>query len=325
MTPFAIAGVQMHIAATHENVTAMAHKIDQVAARFPWVQMVVFSELAAFGPLPSNHPENLDATLETFKNLARQYQIWLLPGTLFMRRADGKLYNVAPVIDPSGTVVAEYAKMFPFTPYEAGVEAGREFCVFDVPDVGRFGLSICYDIWFPETTRQLAAMGAEVLLHPVLTGTIDRDIELAIAQSTAAMFQCYIFDINGLAGGGTGRSCVVDPGGTVLYQAAGQDEIIPVEVDLALVRRQRAVGIRGLGQTLKSFRDHRHEFPVYGYEGFDDTYLQSLGPLEMQPKNSKAGIDAPPPAAIMPLAGNEAAPAPAPAVGVVPLIIEGGG
>ena len=74
-----------------------------------------------------------------------------------------------------------------------------------------------YDIWFPETTRTLTAMGAEVLLHPVLTGTIDRDVELSIARATAAQFQCYVFDINGLDAGGIGRSAVIDPAGTVLY------------------------------------------------------------------------------------------------------------
>lgn len=59
------------------------------------------------------------------------------------------------MIDPDGEIVASYRKMFPFRPYEAGVEAGGEFRVFDVPGIGRFGLSIRYDIWFPETSRQL--------------------------------------------------------------------------------------------------------------------------------------------------------------------------
>lgn len=298
MTPFAIAGVQMHVAAVHENVTAMSHKVDLVLARYPWVQMIMFSELAAFGPLPSNHPEDMTPTLETFQDLARRHEIWILPGSMFTKDANGKLYNLASVIDPDGNIVAQYAKMFPFEPYESDVEHGTEFCVFDVPDVGRFGVSICYDIWFPETTRQLTAMGAEVLLHPVLTGTIDRDIELSLARSTAAMFQCYVFDINGLAAGGTGRSCVVDPAGTVLYQAAGQDEIIPVEVDFDVVRRQRATGIKGLGQTLKSFRDHPGQFPIYHSDPQERSYLNSLGPLEMHRKGSRAGIDVPPPADI---------------------------
>ena len=124
-----------------------------------------------------------------------------------------------------------------------------------MPYVGRFGLSICYDIWFPETTRHLTAQGVEVLLHPVLTGTTDRDAELAIARATAAQFQCYVFDVNGLGSGGVGKSCVVDPSAQVLHQAAGQEDIFPIEIDLDQVRRQRNTGMKGLGQVLKSFRD----------------------------------------------------------------------
>ncbi len=182
MTPFAIAGVQMQVSAGHENVTAMAHKIEYVMARFPWVQMILFSELATFGPVPDHHPESPDKTLKVFSEAARRHNVWLLPGSLYVRE-HGQLFNESVVISPEGEIIARYRKMFPFAPYEAGVAGGDEVIVFDVPDVGRFGLSICYDIWFPETTRQLTAMGAEVLLHPVLTGTIDRDIELSIARA----------------------------------------------------------------------------------------------------------------------------------------------
>lgn len=303
MTPFAIAGVQMHISAAHENVTAMTHQIDVVMARFPWVQMVLFSELAPYGPLPKHAPEDLRPTEEVFREAARRHGIWLVPGSMF-ERAGERIYNTASVINPAGEVVTRYRKMFPFMPYEAGIAWGREFCVFDVPEVGRFGLSICYDIWFPETTRTLVSMGAEVLLHPVLTGTIDRDVELSLARSTAAMFQCYVFDINGLGAGGTGRSCIVDPSGHVLYQSAGQEETIALEIDLDLVRRQRAVGLHDLGQPLKSFRDRRAEFEVYDREAFDHTYLDTLGPLEMPAQGSRAGIDAGPPANAAPLADD---------------------
>src|SRR3546814_4288082 len=96
--------------------------------------------------------------------------------------------------------------MFPFAPYERGVAPGSEFVVFDVPGAGRFGVSICYDMWFPETTRSLASLGAEVILHPTLTNTIDRDAELAIARASAATNQCYFVDINVAGALGVGRS-----------------------------------------------------------------------------------------------------------------------
>ena len=290
MTPFAIAGVQMHVAALNSNVEAMRHRIDILMARFPWTQMVLFSELAPYGPLDRYAQPFPNEALQLFQEDARRYGIWLIPGSMFEKAEDGRIYNTSAVINPEGEIVAKYAKMFPFRPYEAGIAAGTEFCVFDVPEVGRFGLSICYDIWFPETTRQLTSQGVEVLLHPVLTGTTDRDAEIAIARATAAQFQCYVFDVNGLAAGGVGRSLVVDPSATVLHQSAGQEDMFPIEVDLDQVRRQRETGIKGLGQVLKSFRDREAEFTVYDRSSGVDQYLKTLGPLQTPAQGSSAGL-----------------------------------
>ena len=290
MTPFAIAGVQMYVNALQPNVDGMIHRLDVLMARFPWTQMVLFSELSPFGPLDkfALPPEN--ETLDRFCAAAKRHKVWLIPGSMFIKDEDGRILNMSFVINPDGEIIRRYAKMFPFRPYEAGIAAGTEFCVFDVPDVGRFGLSICYDIWFPETTRQLTSQGVEVLLHPVLTGTTDRDAELAIARATAAQFQCYVFDVNGLGAGGLGKSCVVDPSATVLHQSAGQEDMFPIEVDLSIVRRQREAGMKGLGQVLKSFRDREVDFSVYDTKSGVDQFLHTLGPLEMQQQGSRAGL-----------------------------------
>ena len=278
MTPFAIAGIQMLVSASSENITAMRRRLDLLMLRFPWVQMVLFSELCVFGPAPK-HAQPLPGAAEAaFCEMAARHGVWLIPGSLFERREDG-IFNTAPVIDPTGNVIARYRKMFPFMPYEIGVQPGKDFCVFDVPDVGRFGVSICYDMWFPETTRQLACLGAEVILHPTMTDTIDRDAELAIARASATVNQCYFFDVNGVGDGGTGRSIIVDPAGTVLYEAGRGPEMAPIEIDLDRVRRERARGMRGLGQTLKSFRDRSVDFPVYQRSVETETFLASLGPL----------------------------------------------
>ncbi len=288
MTPFAIAGIQMHVAALHSNVADMRHRLDVLMARFPWTQMVLFSELAPFGPLPRFAAPPGNETIELFRQDARRHNIWLIPGSTYEQLPDGRIFNTSSVIDPQGEIVAKYSKMFPFLPYEQGVAAGTEFCVFDVPGVGRFGLSICYDIWFPETTRHLTSLGAEVLLHPVLTGTTDRDAELAIARATAAQFQCFVFDVNGLGAGGVGRSCVVDPSATVLHQSAGLEDMFPIEIDLDHVRRQRETGLKGLGQVLKSFRDRAVDFPAYNRDSNVDQFLHALGPLEI-PKQGALG------------------------------------
>jgi len=291
MTPFAIAGVQMHVGALQSNVEGMRHRIEILMARFPWTQMVLFSELAPFGPLDRFAQPFPNDTIAQFQEDARRFGIWLIPGSMFEKTEDGRILNTSVVINPQGEIVSKYSKMFPFKPYEAGVSSGTEFCVFDVPDVGRFGLSICYDIWFPETTRQLTSQGVEVLLHPVLTGTTDREAEIAIARATAAQFQCYVFDVNGLSAGGSGRSLVVDPTATVLHQSAGQEDMFPIEIDFDVVRRQRETGLKGLGQVLKSFRDRSADFPVYDRASGTDAYLHTLGPLETPHKGSRAGVN----------------------------------
>jgi predicted amidohydrolase len=278
MTPFAIAGIQMLVSGESENVTAMGKRLNLLMQRFPWVQMVLFSELAAFGPAPK-HAQPMPGPAEAaFCEMAAHHRVWLIPGSLFEQRDDG-IYNTSPVISPQGEVILRYRKMFPFLPYEAGVRPGTEFAVFDVPNVGRFGLSICYDMWFPETTRQLAALGAEVILHPTMTDTIDRDVELPIARASATVNQCYFFDVNGVGDGGTGRSIIVDPSGNVLYEAGRGVEMMPLEIDLDRVRRERDRGVRGLGQTLKSFRDRPVDFPVYERSAPTEAYLHGLGPL----------------------------------------------
>lgn len=278
MRPFPIAGVQMHVNYGQDNIPMMRHKLEVLMLRFPSVEMVVFSELAAFGP-SMEHAQTLPGPAENaFCEMARQYGVWLIPGSLFERVGD-LVYNTASVINPEGVVIGRHRKMFPFTPHEMGITGGTEFLVWDIAGVGRFGVSICYDMWFPETTRTLASMGAEIILHPTMTDTIDRDVELSISRASAAMNQCFFFDVNGVGGGGTGRSTVIRPTGTVIHTAGDSEEVFPVDIDLNVVRRCRISGMFGLGQPLKSFRDRNVNFALYQSNSPGAEYLASLGPL----------------------------------------------
>ena len=279
MSTFAIAGLQLEIG-RGDNLAYLRSEIEGVASRFPWVQMVVLGELSAYGTGTARAEPPGGAAEQEFCQIARALGIWLVPGSFYVRQGDS-VQNVSPVINPSGDVVARHRKMFPFLPYETGVESGKDFVVFDVPSAGRFGVSNCYDMWFPETTRMLAAMGAEVILHPSMTNTIDRDVELAIARCNAAVNQCYFFDINVAGRLGFGQSIVCGPGGEIIYQAGRGREIFPIEVDLELVRRVRRRGWHGVGQVLKSFRDRAVDFPVCGDRNLEFDALSALGPLQL--------------------------------------------
>lgn len=280
MSHFAIAGLQLELNA-EDNLARIRKEIESAKLRFPWIDMFLLGELATYGAnLACAQPMPGDAE-KTYCAVAKELNVWLLPGSL-SESFDGKIYNTTPVINPQGEVVTRCRKMFPFLPYEKGVEAGSEFCVFDVPDVGRFGVSICYDMWVPETTRTLAWMGAEVILHPTMTGTIDRDVEISIARSNAVTNQCYFFDINVAGRLGNGRSVVVGPAGEVIYQAGENHELIPIEIDLDLVRRSRERGVLGLGQPLKSFRDSSVKFPPYTDGHGNSDAMRALGKLRVQ-------------------------------------------
>ena len=278
MSKIGIAGLQLE-AVNGDNLDSMESEIDAVSRRFPWVDMVVLAELNGYGG-DKKFAQPMPGPFEArFSEVAKRNDIWLIPGSIFEQ--DGNdCFNTCPVINPDGEVIARYRKQFPWLPYEKDVTPGSECVVFDVPDIGRFGISICYDMWFPETLRTLSWMGAEVILHPSLTSTIDRDVEKCMVRASAAMYQCYFFDVN--AGGplGVGSSIVAGPGGEVIHDAGKGREIIPLRLDLDYVRDLRANGWHGLGQPLKSFRDSDITFPPY-VEGYASESLSALGPLQM--------------------------------------------
>jgi len=283
MREFGIAACQTAWAAG-DNLGRMRAEIARVKARFPWVEMVIFGELVACGADSENAVPLPGPIEDAFCHMAREHGVWLLPGSVYESES-GRVYNTAHVIDPAGRVVDRYRKIYPFAPYEAGVAGGERFVVFDVPQVGRFGVLICYDGWFPETLRTLTWLGAEVILHPVMTNTIDRDVELAIARASAAQHQCYIINVNSADAShgilGYGRSIVVGPDGDVVHQAGVAHEVIAVRVDLDRVTRSRECGVLGLGQPLKSFRDTPIVFPPYEQGRDRPAHLDALGPLTM--------------------------------------------
>ena len=143
MKPFAIAGLQLALPHSN-NLDLVIKKIRHTTLRYPWVQMIVLSELAICGAV-TRTAENLPSEAEDrLARLAADLGVWIVNGSLYEKH-EGAVYNTTSVISDAGEVVARYRKMYPFLPYEQGVAAGNEVCVFDVPDVGRFGVSICYD------------------------------------------------------------------------------------------------------------------------------------------------------------------------------------
>jgi len=281
MKPLSIAAIQLNLA-RKDNYTLLESKAREAVYRFPWLEMLVFSELAVGGAGASNATFYLSEYLDKLKELAKELDVWLIPGSFYEETEEGT-FNTTPVIDNKGDLVTKCRKLYPFLPYETGVAAGNEVCVFEIPGSGKVGIHICYDLWFPETSRALALKGAEVILHPSLTDTCDRDVERAMVKATAAQQQCYYIDVNAGGEQGVGLSLIAGPDGEILHDALAGEEFMLVEVDFDRVRRCRKRGLKGLGQPIKSYRDDPKQ---HLSEVLDTDYLNKLGDLEV-PKKEK--------------------------------------
>jgi formamidase len=234
----------------------MGERVARVRAIVTHVQLVMFPELHLPALAPPLEPHDDPAVLavevpgpltEQLAELARANRVWLVPGSVYERAADGRVHNTALVFSPEGELTASYRKVFPWQPHESSAP-GDGFVTFDVPDVGRLGLSICYDGSFPETCRELAWMGAEAVLQVSLTTTSDRPQELVMARANAIFNQLYVVSLNAGSPAGLGRSVIVDPEGLVRLQAGDGEELLTDVLDLDAVTRVREYGTAGVSR-----------------------------------------------------------------------------
>ena len=274
-----ISSFQLSLAET-DNLDKATNNIDTFFSKNQSTDLIVLSELAITGVNP-DRKKSLDKFLPTLKDLTKKYDTWLIPGT-FHEFEDDVIYNTSPVINNEGELVAKARKLYPWLPYENQITPGNEICTFEYPGAGIIGVHICYDLWFPETSRALAMAGAELIVNPTLTPTQDREIETVMVRATAAQQQCYYVDVNSVGEQGCGQSIACDPEGNVLHASDDQEDIFTVEVDFDFVRNSRKNGIMGLGQNLKSYRDN--PFSSMIEEKRNENYLESLGELTQYKK-----------------------------------------
>jgi predicted amidohydrolase len=270
------------IAALHEQAAEMR-------SATPDLDLVVFPEIHLCGDcdIAADGNEWLKAAAEpldgprmrALSQVASDLGVWLIPGSVPELGDDGRVYNTEVVLDPKGNLVASYRKVFPWRPYEAW-SSGHEFIVFDMPGIGRGGLSICYDAWFPESTRSVAWMGAEFVVNVVKTIGSDRKQERILAQANAIVNQVFMLSVNAAGPIGAGGSIVSDPEGTVVADLPTADPgLITLEIDLDDVTRVREVGTEGFNRMWSQMApdDPLIDLPIYSGR---------IDPNRWQPKGS---------------------------------------
>ncbi len=102
---------------------------------------------------------------EYFCALAKKHNIYIVVG--LVERDGNLIYNVAVLIGPDGRIIGKYRKVcLPRGEVDAGLAPGKDYPVFDTP-IGKIGMMVCYDGFFPEVARELSKRGAEVIAWPV--------------------------------------------------------------------------------------------------------------------------------------------------------------
>ncbi len=246
-------------------------------ADFPRTRLVVYPECHLFKA--EGTPEERERRLlrsaqrmdgplmRRLASVAQKAGIWLLPGTICEEDGKGGIHNTAPLFSPAGVLAATYRKCFPWRPYEP-YTPGQSFTVVDIPGIGRLGLAICYDIWFPEVCRQLAWLGAEVIVNQVMTSTCDREKELVLVRANAIFNQVFVVSVNAGAPDGTGRSLIVDPEGNVRTQLPGEAPAIMTDtLNLEEVDRVRTFGTCALNRMWSQFKPGDPALPLPAYDG----------------------------------------------------------
>ena len=269
-----LAAVQAAPRLIGDPLTDFADEVERALATTVDADLVVFPELHLFGGAEPDQErsdelresaEPLDGPrVAELRQIAGDLGVWLIPGSV-CESADGQLFNTQIVLSPEGELAASYRKIFPWRPFEP-YDPGDRFVTVDLAGIGRLGLNICYDAWYPEVTRQLAWMGAEVIVNVVKTTTRDRAQEVVLARANAIANQVFMVSVNCAGPIGMGDSVIVDPEGAVIASAPGpQPSTLSVELDLSEVDRIREHGTAGVNRMWSQFEPGELpiELPVY--------------------------------------------------------------
>lgn len=183
-------------------------------------------------------------TIKRLGEKARELGAHVLAGSFV--EADGeRLFNTSVLLDDQGQIAARYRKMhlFGYESEEARLlTRGDEVVVVPTP-WGRAGLSICYDLRFPELYRKMVDQGAEVLLLVAAWPAARREAWTVLSRARAIENQAFLFSCNGAGVNQgvsiAGHSLLLDPTGQVLAEGGDGEELLACEVDPNLVRNLR--------------------------------------------------------------------------------------
>lgn len=239
----------------NQNLTKIEEFIDEAAGR--GAKLIGMPEMVNYVGSEEGEFENAEPipgpTIERLMKKARQHQVWLHCGSIFETiPGEKKLYNTSVLLNPQGEVVAKYRKIHlydvevsngPSVLESRTKKPGTEIVVADT-DLAKIGLSICYDMRFPELYRIMTLRGAQVLFVPAeYTLFTGKDHWEPVLRARAIENQCYVI-APGQIGvkpnfQAYGKTLIIDPWGNVIAKSSDKEGFITAEIDMELLAKVR--------------------------------------------------------------------------------------
>ncbi len=284
---------ESHTANVEQNIAKLTSKIEELAKK--GAQLIVLSEL--HNSLYFCQVEDVDnfdlaesipgKSTDYFSAVAKRLGVVIVI-SLFEKRATGLYHNTAVVLEKDGTIAGKYRKMhipddpayyekFYFTPGDLGFHPIQT-------SLGKLGLMVCWDQWYPEGARLMALAGADMLIYPTAIGWESTDTDDEKARQRGAWMTVqrghavanglpvvtvnrvgYEADPSGVTGGIQfwGSSFVAGPQGELLYEGpTDKEESIIVDIDMERSENVRRIWpflrdrrIEEFGDLTRRFRD----------------------------------------------------------------------
>ena len=284
---------ESHTANIDSNIAKLTSKIEELAKK--GAQLIVLSEL--HNSLYFCQVEDVDnfdlaetipgKSTDHFSAVAKRLGVVIVI-SLFEKRATGLYHNTAVVLDKDGSIAGKYRKMhipddpayyekFYFTPGDLGFQPIQT-------SLGKLGLMVCWDQWYPEGARLMALAGADMLIYPTAIGWESTDTDDEKARQRGAWMTVqrghavanglpvvtvnrvgYEADPSGVTGGIQfwGSSFVAGPQGELLYEAStDKEDCVIVDIDMERSENVRRIWpflrdrrIEEFGDICRRFRD----------------------------------------------------------------------
>ena len=250
------AAVQMTASSSKAENLAKAEMFVRFAAE-RGAALVVLPEVFSWRGRHRKEPEQVESipgpTTHRLQELATRHDIHLLAGSFLEKSGESRAYNTSLLFSPAGDILASYRKIHLFgvdIPRKVSIKESDsmkpgEEVVTATTQLGTVGLSICYDLRFPELYRGLTQRGAQVVFVPSAftfpTGAAHWE---ALLRARAIENQVYIVapnqigkNVYGFAD--YGNSMIIDPWGKILARAPDKECVITAEIDLDYLEKVR--------------------------------------------------------------------------------------